>query len=418
MFRAFLFCLVVAGPVKATTTFVDINFDRSSWEAGLTGIVTDTFDSEIAQSTTLNLGSGIQSVASGAIGSPNHLVTAGRFNTTLRPSGSGSDGFTTIVWTLPYAVTAFGADFFSIAGSRQVGPEGTFDAGSEHFDLRTLFGNLGGVDQGFFGIKSTVPFDTISFTAPGTGTNDNFTIDNVAFAVPEPSTGLLLLGGLFFSVARSRRRERPVRFPGKFAGLIMLLSVGLFPLNTAEAVVVVSNLSGADNGNASPQSTFWIGQAFTTDNATYALDSVSLQGANSSGGSQVFLYSDSGSLPSAQLGSFSTTGFGTASGTYSLPVQAAVTLNPTTTYWVVFAPNDFNFGLWRITTTTGNQSGPGDIPDLQAFSGNGGASFTATNFTDNLKLEIAATPIPEPATVPLLAMGTVAFLHRRRRRQA
>ena len=155
-------------PAQATVTYVSTTFDRSGWAGALGGVVvTDTFSVEIAQADTMNLDSGVTSVATGKIGTPNHLVSGGEFLATLRPVASGSPGYSSITLTFPFPITAFGADFYSIGGSRQVGPGGTFDNGAEHFDLRTIFINAGGLDQGFFGFTSTTPFDTVVLSAPG-----------------------------------------------------------------------------------------------------------------------------------------------------------------------------------------------------------------------------------------------------------
>ena len=197
--RAFILVfgvVLVALSASATTTFVDFEFDRSAWEAVVFDLLEEPFDSEIAQSDVLDFDSGIQSVASGAIGSPNHRVDGaiGRFLGTLRPAASTSPGYLTFVWTFPEPATAFGADFFSIGGSRQVSVQGTFDSGLEAFDLRTLFIADGGRDQGFFGLVSDEAFTSITLIALGTSTNDAFTMDNVAIELPEPThSGLVAL---------------------------------------------------------------------------------------------------------------------------------------------------------------------------------------------------------------------------------
>lgn len=190
----------------ATSVFVDVGFDRSGWESGLGNIITETFDVDIAQSETLNFAGGIESVAAGKLGLPNHLVTGQRFNGTLRPSASSSDGYLSFTWTLPEGTTSFGADFYSIAGTRQVSVQGDFGNGIESFDLRTLFGNDGGVDQGFFGIKADSAFTEITLIALGSGTNDNFTIDNVSFEqIPEPSSSVFFALGSLVLCYRRRR---------------------------------------------------------------------------------------------------------------------------------------------------------------------------------------------------------------------
>lgn len=204
-----LFCSQAA---LATTNFVSVTFDRSAWEAEAGSISTsETFDNDIAQSDTLTFDSGIQSEAAGDNAAANHLVTAGRFNGTLRTSIATAAGYLTFTWTFPENVTAFGADFYSIGGSRQVSVQGTFDSGLEAFDLRTLFGNDGGVDQGFFGLISDTPFNSITLVALNSAFsgNDNFTVDNVALvqAIPEPaSLTLVALGiaGLGMALRRPR----------------------------------------------------------------------------------------------------------------------------------------------------------------------------------------------------------------------
>lgn len=116
-------------------------------------------------------------------------------------------GYQTITISFPSPVNAFGADFFSIAGSRGVSVRGDFGNGTETFDLRSLFDGDSGVDQGFFGLTSPVPFSSVTLIATGSvSSNDSFTVDNLSIvAVPEPSSfAALLLGGLLMT---SRRRR-------------------------------------------------------------------------------------------------------------------------------------------------------------------------------------------------------------------
>jgi hypothetical protein len=208
--------LLCGAPASATTTYVDTAFDRTAWEAAVGGVSTDPFDNDIPQSDTLDFDSGIQSVAEGLNQTANHFVGGGRFNGTLRTSGSSAPGYLTFTWDFPEPVTAFAADFFSIGGSREVSVQGTFDSGLESFDLRTLFIDDGGLDQGFFGLSSTVPFSSITLIALGAiDSNDAFTVDEVAFAVPEPGpeesgATLLALGLLGLGLRRAcLRRSSP-----------------------------------------------------------------------------------------------------------------------------------------------------------------------------------------------------------------
>ena len=196
--------------LHALTTFVSTAFDRSGWEAAVTGAITnDGFDTLLSQASVLNFDSGVTSTASGQTGSPAHVVdfdngtSSNTFRTTVNTATSGVDGYTTITWVFPSAVTAFGADFLSIGGSREVGPTGTFDSGDEHFILRDLFG---GTDRGFFGLVSDTPFTQIVIEATGSiSSNDSIRIDNLAFGIPEPSSLVLLAGSLGYLFAARRR---------------------------------------------------------------------------------------------------------------------------------------------------------------------------------------------------------------------
>lgn len=202
--------VAIAEPALATTTFVDTGFDRSAWEAQLANRTDDPFDNDIPQADVLVFDSGIESVASGLNDTANHLVSGGEFLGTLRTSGSTAPGYLSFVWTFPEPVTAFGADFFSIGGSRMVSVQGTFDSGQEAFDLRTLFTADGGVDQGFFGLVSELPFSSITLIALGSiDSNDAFRIDDVAFELPEPhgAAPFALLAVALLARRRTRARS-------------------------------------------------------------------------------------------------------------------------------------------------------------------------------------------------------------------
>lgn len=116
-----------------------------------------------------------------------------------------------------------------------------------------------------------------------------------------------------------------------------------------------------------------------------------------------------------QLGAFDTSSFTTANTLHSLVPTTTIQLAPLTRYWVVVAPNDFNFALWNLTTAN-TVTGVGTIPDLQAISNNGGASFSASDFNVALKFAVNATAVPEPGTMALFLAGAVAWWGRRRYR--
>ena len=190
--KNFAVALVFLGSVtiaSATDSYVDApDFNRSAWEAAAGGsLTTESFGVDQAQSDTLVFASGLQSVAANPFATPNHLVEEGLLKTVLRTSGTQVNGYLTVTLTFPQSVTAFGADFYSIGGSREVSVQGTFDSGLESFDLRTLFIADGGLDRGFFGLVSSVPFNSITLIALGSiVSNDAFNFDEVSFSAAAP----------------------------------------------------------------------------------------------------------------------------------------------------------------------------------------------------------------------------------------
>ena len=149
---------------------------------------------------TITLDSGIVSANSfpPAVAFEDNSVSGGLFlNST---DGDASSASTTITWTFPSPVFAFGADFLN-TNPNQLNLTGNFD-GTGNQTL--LVNNSIGGANGFLGIIGNANFRSIVF---GTNTNDLdiFQIDSaslasvasVPVAVPEPGmiTGLVFLGG-------------------------------------------------------------------------------------------------------------------------------------------------------------------------------------------------------------------------------
>ncbi|MCP5120164.1 MAG: hypothetical protein GY953_55920 [bacterium] len=222
---ALVVALILPHTVLGTSIFVSTAFDRSGWEASVSGVTTDTFSNDIANAASINFDTGINSTGFNPINTPNNLVDSsigvtGRYSGTFRTVNATNTGYLSIVWTFPNPVMAFAADFFSIGGSRQGSVQGDFGSGLESFDLRALFIADGGLDQGFFGLVGTSPFSQITLisTAPVFAGNDAFTVDNASFAttaMPEPGTVVLtgaaliaLLGRGLAGRVRSRRKQQ------------------------------------------------------------------------------------------------------------------------------------------------------------------------------------------------------------------
>lgn len=182
--------------------------DRSAWEAAISGntIITDTFSNPIGSAQSITLDSGIVSTNSIPPTLPNafnnNSVSGGVYNNATQ-AGTGNSASNTITWVFPSAhVFAFGADFFN-TNVDSLTLTGNFDG----MGNQTIIVNntIGGPD-GFLGVVGMAKFSSVVF-----GNNltvvDSFSIDNASFAVPEPSTVVLVLvGGL--GLLSSKRVKR------------------------------------------------------------------------------------------------------------------------------------------------------------------------------------------------------------------
>ncbi len=195
---------LVLSSVSSAEAFT-IFTNRTAWQAAVDAIAgsvttTDTFSNNIASAQTITLDSGIVSANSfpPAVAFEDNSVSGGLFlNST---DGDASSASTTITWTFPSPVFAFGADFLN-TNPNQLNLTGNFD-GTGNQTL--LVNNSIGGANGFLGIIGNANFRSIVF---GTNTNDLdiFQIDSaslasvasVPVAVPEPGmiTGLVFLGG-------------------------------------------------------------------------------------------------------------------------------------------------------------------------------------------------------------------------------
>ncbi|QQR73506.1 MAG: hypothetical protein IPJ17_18800 [Holophagales bacterium] len=193
---------------------------------------------------------------------------------------------------------------------------------------------------------------------------------------------------------------------GRIVARVVRIAVGaLLSVSSANAVTLVSNLAGTTAGNASPQSTFWMAQAFTTDNNAYTLSSVSFRGArNAAQTISVWVYAhDAGNdrpvAGATGFGQLDASGVTAVVGVQVLPAIGTINLAANTTYWIVLQPSDINTALWTQTTNLGNLAGAGAIPNRRAFSSNAGASWSGqTNGTDNLMIAVDVAVLPVELT--------------------
>ena len=174
----FVLSVLVARVAMPATTYSD----RTAFEIAVEGALgLESFDAEIADSSSIVFASGVQSDGSNGLGDAINRVTGGLWETRIR-TPAGVSGYLTITWTLPNPTMAIGIDFSSISSSRGVEISADWDgSGPQTF---VLWDQLG-TSNGFFGVIGTSSFTEITLVANGTGDNDFFGADNVAFALPQ-----------------------------------------------------------------------------------------------------------------------------------------------------------------------------------------------------------------------------------------
>jgi len=174
----FAISLLVARVAMPATTYTD----RTTFENAVAAALgLESFDAEVADGSSIVFASGIQSDGSNGLGDAINRVTGGLWGTRIR-TPAGISGYLTVTWTLPNPTMAVGIDFSSISSSRGVEISADWDgSGPQSF---VLWDQLA-TSNGFFGVIGTSSFTEITLVANGTGDNDFFGADNIAFALPE-----------------------------------------------------------------------------------------------------------------------------------------------------------------------------------------------------------------------------------------
>ncbi len=203
----------------------------------------------------------------------------------------------------------------------------------------------------------------------------------------------------------------------------------LLHAGTAEAAIAVSNLANPLNGAFSVQFNdpdgFSRAQQFTTGSIASILNSVTLSmnatGVVDAGTFHVDLYSSSASsLPDQPLLSLDGTTNPSATSLYTYTAPTSFQLAASTTYWIVAsidpaAPTKFYNWEFTIFSAVDGQPGwsMGASSIGHSFLG-GATSWSGVNVP--LKMEITATPVPEPAAwgTAILGVGLLSLLRPRR----
>jgi hypothetical protein len=146
--------------------------------------------------------------------------------------------------------------------------------------------------------------------------------------------------------------------------------------------------------------------------------------ASSQGDFRVSLHLDDAGLPGGMMtdGVLSGNNGPRASGLYTYAAVADLFFDPNTRHWVVaecdFATPNANYG-WYDTLSFGYSSAAGwQLPGHLASSHDAGATWRTNEdalIPRPLKFEIAGTIIPEPSSLALAGLGTLALALRRQR---
>ncbi len=233
-----------------------------------------------------------------------------------------------------------------------------------------------------------------------------------------------------------------MRFTNALA--IAFASIGLLQASASAVMLDVSNLSNTPTGKTtfSPSNNVYMSTTFRTASFVGTSDpiqSITLRLQNESGVSitnaQVFIYSStlnniiSSRLPLAPIPNAVFTaniGASNPNGSGSLTYQdvqfnatASVSLNPNTSYWVVFMSTPANMVNWLNYNTNSNVVGTNASILPRAATSVTGAAGTWTGFQD-VPNQFQITTVPEPSTYALamLSIGILGIYGRRKSAKA
>jgi PEP-CTERM motif len=206
--------------------------------------------------------------------------------------------------------------------------------------------------------------------------------------------------------------------------LALVLALSSPPIAQAQGTTYVSTLGLPPTGSSSVGSDSWLAEYFRTgtNGAGYLLDSVQLALTNASGSPSGFtvMISNNGTYPSgASPGTNLCTLNGSlnpiAGGIYTYSPASTLTLSPRTDYFIVLTAGTTVAGgayQWSVSST--------DAPTLTGGWAGGGLLLHSSDSLLWVPIPgtyplfaISATPVPEPSTLGLLALGSSFLLWRR-----
>jgi hypothetical protein len=184
------------------------------------------------------------------------------------------------------------------------------------------------------------------------------------------------------------------------------------------AAVVVSNLGELEDSPWSVRNTQYIGMSFTVGNdfSAWTLDSVDIRALNFGATTDfiVELHADSAGAPSVAALATLTGANPSITGNYNFTPISSITLTAGTTYWLTAESATSQYGWVRTTSTAESTALSGwSIGNNIGASLDSGASWGTLNLNP-AKFAINATGIPEPSSLLLLGIGSLAIIRRKR----
>ena len=203
---------------------------------------------------------------------------------------------------------------------------------------------------------------------------------------------------------------------------LLVISVAVLPLAESQASLRVSNLGQTSTDNGFVGSDSWIAQSFhfTTDPDDYTLDSVQLLMNPANGSPSDFeasIYSGPlGTIPDTLLGSLTGSDDPSVGGVYNY-MASGITLSRNVGYFVVLtsstpiAQGAYDWSASDSFTRDGDW-----VINNQYATSSDGLSWQLTKRQEVFQIALYATPVPEPTTGALAALGLGALVVLRRRR--
>lgn len=202
---------------------------------------------------------------------------------------------------------------------------------------------------------------------------------------------------LTLKTAKEPAASRPSR-------LVLLLVVAVTTLFTAFSVTaaeVVSNLSQSSDDTYIADYEGPEAQGFTTDNATYQLDSVTIDVVaveDSSGNLTLRIFSDNSGLPGSMVPNGLLSGPGNPSPGLNTYTASGITLQPNTTYWIVAQVSSGSGAYVLSFTDSTSETGVWTLLDYEAYSSDYGASWDQ----DEGVMRVSISADTDSAAIPTL----------------